>query len=67
VTTSGNYYKPAFMCTLEALGIDKMLLGTDYPYDDSRECHEFAETLSLSEGDKERIFFQNAKQLGISV
>ena len=67
VTTSGNYYKPAFMCTLEAFGIDKILLGTDYPYDDPRECHDFVERLPLSEGDKEKIFFQNAKQLGISV
>lgn len=67
VTTSGNYYKPAFMCTLEAFGIDKILLGTDYPYDDPRECHEFVGTLPLSEGDKERIFFQNAQQLGLSV
>jgi len=67
VTTSGNYYKPAFMCTLEALGIDKILLGTDYPYDDPRECHDFMGTLPLSEGDKEKIFFRNAKQLGISV
>jgi len=67
VTTSGNYYKPAFLCTLEAFGIDKILLGTDYPYDDPGECHDFVERLPLSEGDKEKIFFQNAKQLGISV
>jgi predicted TIM-barrel fold metal-dependent hydrolase len=67
VTTSGNYYQPAFMCTLEAFGIEKILLGTDYPYDDPRECHDFVERLPLSEGDKEKIFFQNAKQLGISV
>lgn len=67
VTTSGNYYKPAFMCTLEAFGIDKILLGTDYPYDDPRECHDFVGRLPLSEGDREKIFFQNAGQLGISV
>ena len=67
VTTSGNYYQPAFMCTLEALGIDKILLGTDYPYDDPRECHDFLATLPLSEGDKEKIYCQNARQLRISV
>ena len=67
VTTSGNYYQPAFMCTLEALGIDKILLGTDYPYDDPRECHDFVKMLPLSEGDKEKIYCHNAKQLGISV
>ena len=67
VTTSGNYYKPAFMCTLEAFGIDKILLGTDYPYDDPRECHDFVKMLPLPEGDKEKIYCHNAKKLGISV
>jgi predicted TIM-barrel fold metal-dependent hydrolase len=65
VTTSGNYYEPAFMCTLEAFGIDKILLGTDYPYDDQNECHEFLEDLPLPESDKEKIFSQNAIGMGI--
>ena len=38
VTTSGNYYEPAFRCTYEALGIDRILLGTDYPFEDPEEC-----------------------------
>lgn len=67
VTTSGNYYQPAFTCTLEALGIDKILLGTDYPYDDPRECHDFVRMLPLSEDEREKIYCHNAKQLGISV
>jgi uncharacterized protein len=66
VTTSGNYYKPAFMCTLEAFGIDRILLGTDYPYDVATGFYEFVETLSLSKSDQEKIFFQNAMRLGIS-
>ena len=32
VATSGNCFKPAFMCTYEALGVENILLGTDYPY-----------------------------------
>lgn len=67
VTTSGNYYKPAFTCTTEALGIDRILLGTDYPYEASRECIDFIEGLSLSDGEKEKIYHKNATQLGISV
>ncbi|MBW1767624.1 MAG: amidohydrolase family protein, partial [Deltaproteobacteria bacterium] len=67
VTTSGNYYEPAFMCTREAMGIDRILLGTDYPYEDSDECIDFIERLPLSQEDKEKIYFKNAGQLGITV
>jgi predicted TIM-barrel fold metal-dependent hydrolase len=67
VTTSGNYFEPAFMCTIEALGADRILLGTDYPYEDSDECMEFLEGLSISGEEKEKIYFQNARQLGIHI
>jgi hypothetical protein len=65
VTTSGNYYEPAFKCTYEALGIDRILLGTDYPYEDPEECIEFVEGLSISREDREKIYSGNARQLGI--
>ena len=66
VTTSGNHYEPAFMCTREAMGIDRILLGTDYPYEDSIECMEFIEGLNLSQEEKEKIYSTNASQLGIN-
>jgi predicted TIM-barrel fold metal-dependent hydrolase len=67
VTTSGNYYRPAFMCTYEAMGIDRILLGTDYPYEDPKECMRFLEGLSLSQEDKDKIYSQNARQIGITL
>lgn len=67
VTTSGNYYKPAFTCTAEAFGLDRILLGTDYPYEESHECIDFIEGLQLSNADKGKIYHENAKRLGISV
>jgi len=66
VTTSGNYYTPAFMCTYEAMGIDRILLGTDYPYEDTQECMQFLEQLPISEEEKEMVYFQNAATLGIT-
>ena len=66
VTTSGNYYKPAFMCTYEAMGVERILLGTDYPYEDPKECMRFLEALSLSQEDKDMIYYQNAKQMGFA-
>lgn len=67
VTTSGNYFKPAFMCTYEALGIDRILLGTDYPYEDPEECIEFLEGLPLQKHEKEKIYLINTAQLGIAL
>ena len=67
VTTSGNYYEPAFRCTREALGIDRILLGTDYPYEDSKECIDFIESLPISEAEKELVYFKNAVQLGFEI
>ena len=67
VTTSGNYYEPAFMCTYKAMGIDRILLGTDYPYEDPDECMQFIEGLPLSQEDKNKIYSLNAGQLGVTI
>jgi uncharacterized protein len=66
VTTSGNYYQPAFMCTYEGLGIDRILLGTDYPYEFPAACIEFVEDLPITKEEKESIYYRNAEGLGIT-
>ena len=65
VTTSGNYYEPAFRCTCEALGIDRILLGTDYPYEEMDDCMHFLQRLNLSDKEKDKIYNLNAKRIGI--
>jgi uncharacterized protein len=65
VTTSGNYFQGAFLCTCEAVGIDRILLATDYPYEDSDECIRFVEGLPITQAEKEKIYSVNAKQFGI--
>ena len=64
VTTSGNYFQAAFMCTYKALGVENILLGTDYPYEDPEECIEFIEGLPLTANEKESIYWGNARRLG---
>ncbi len=66
VTTSGRYYEPAFRCTVEALGIDRVLLGTDHPYETMAEGVEFIEGLTLSDEDKEKVYRGNARGLGMA-
>lgn len=67
MATSGNYLNAAFNCTREALGVDKIIFGSDYPYEDSGECVTFIEGLSLSEDEKNKIYYQNAARLGVTL
>ena len=66
VTTSGNYLPAAFMCTYEAMGIDRILLGTDYPYEDANECIQFLEGLPITQQDRDKIYSLNAGQIGVT-
>jgi predicted TIM-barrel fold metal-dependent hydrolase len=65
MTTSGNYLPAAFKCSREALGMDKILLGTDYPYEEMGDCMRFLGSLQLSEQEEEQLYFGNALRLGI--
>lgn len=64
VTTSGNYLPAAFECARAALGMERILLATDYPYEEMTECVAFLEGLGMSEGEKEQLYYENALALG---
>ncbi|OFW60317.1 MAG: hypothetical protein A2133_10035 [Actinobacteria bacterium RBG_16_64_13] len=66
VTTSGNYLPAAFKCTREALGMDKILLGTDYPYEEMHESMEYLRGLGLSAEEQTQLFYGNAAVLGFA-
>jgi predicted TIM-barrel fold metal-dependent hydrolase len=63
VTTSGNWYEPAFVCTLLALGIDSMLFAIDWPYESNKVGMEFFNKLSLNDTDKHKLAHGNAEKL----
>ncbi|HEY6863198.1 MAG TPA: amidohydrolase family protein [Burkholderiales bacterium] len=63
VTTSGNWYEPAFVCTLLALGADNILFAADWPYEANLTAAAFLGKISISEGDREKIAFRNAERL----
>jgi len=66
VTTSGNYLPAAFKCTREALGMDKILLGTDYPYEEMDDCMRYLEGLGMPEEEKAQLYHENAAALGFA-
>lgn len=63
VTTSGNWYEPAFVCTLLALGADNILFAIDWPYEANETGMAFLGKLSISDSDKEKIAHGNAERV----
>jgi predicted TIM-barrel fold metal-dependent hydrolase len=63
VTTSGNWYEPAFVCTLLALGADNILFAVDWPYEANTVGMEFLSKLSISDGDRAKIAHLNAERV----
>ena len=66
VTTSGNMSPQAFQCAKDVLGIDRILCGTDYPFESADDMMTFLNGLPLTEDEAEQLFFRNAETaLGI--
>ena len=63
MTTSGNWYEPAFVCTLMALGVDKILFAVDWPYEPNKTGREFLMNLSIGDEDKEKIARTNIERV----
>jgi predicted TIM-barrel fold metal-dependent hydrolase len=65
VSTSGNYSADAFLCTKNALGVERMVLGTDYPFEDMAECMGFLAEQPLSREERELLDSGTAIRLGM--
>jgi hypothetical protein len=64
VTTSGNYLPAAFICTRDSIGMDKILLGTDFPYENMKDCMDYLGSLPLTRDEARSLFEGNARALG---
>jgi 2,3-dihydroxybenzoate decarboxylase len=67
VSTSGAFAPEALRCTIEALGADRVLFATDYPFVSTDDAVRSVESTPLTNEEKEKIYRGNAaKLLGIS-
>jgi predicted TIM-barrel fold metal-dependent hydrolase len=64
VTTSGNFLTAAFHCTQESLGMDRICLGTDYPFETTTEIDEFLGTVGMTAADERKLYELNPVRLG---
>ena len=67
VTTSGNMSPEAFECTRRVLGLDRILFGSDYPFEDASDMVEYVKNLPLGEQERSMLYYKNAQALGVHV
>jgi 2,3-dihydroxybenzoate decarboxylase len=45
------------------MGADRILFSNDFPYEDYADCGQFIDTVPISESDRRKIAYGNAKAL----
>ena len=66
-TTSGNYSQIALRATIDSMGMEKLMLGTDFLYEDVKEMVDFiGDNKDLSAEEKKAILSGNAEKIGIA-
>ena len=51
---------------IRAFGVDHVLFGSDYPFEDARDMVQFVKNLPLGEHERELLYYKNAEALGIT-
>ena len=64
VTTSGNFFDPAFKCTLDVMGSDRVLFSADYPFEKMEDAADWYDATGvISAEEKVKIGRTNAIKL----
>ena len=63
VTTSGLFSLPPVLCTIQVLGVDRVLFSVDYPFGDNAAGRAMLDALPLAPADKARVAGRNAEHL----
>jgi predicted TIM-barrel fold metal-dependent hydrolase len=63
VTTSGNFCPPAFACTLEVMGADRVMFSVDYPMDDNQAGADFLRSYPMDDATRQKVSSENATKL----
>ena len=63
VTTSGNFSDQALINAILTVGADRIMFSVDYPYADTALAAEWIERAPISESDRRKIAYGNARSL----
>lgn len=67
VTTSGRFSKPLLDYVIRIMGEDRIMLATDYPYEDLKQSMNFIMESGLPNEVLQKICFKNASAMGIRI
>jgi len=62
-STSGAFAPAAPHCAIEALSVDRVMIATDYPFVSTQDAVRSVEAASLTKGEREKIYWDNAARL----
>lgn len=62
-TTSGVCADAPLQCSIDAAGIDRIMFSVDYPFEKPIEAGEWIEAAPLSDEDRKKVCYNNAKAL----
>jgi gamma-resorcylate decarboxylase len=48
---------------MDTMGADRIMFSVDYPYEDMAEASDWFESCDISESDRHKIGYENAKRL----
>lgn len=63
ISTSGGYRPETMACAIDALGMDKILFGTDYPHFPTEMSVDQLEQCRLNKEELEAICYKNAERI----
>jgi len=63
VTTSGMFSLPPVLCSIQVMGIDRVLFSVDYPFAANSSGRELLDALPVSPADKAKIAGGNAEHM----
>ena len=63
VTTAGTFAHDPLLCTLSALGEDRVMFSVDYPLEYSDQAAEFIDTAPLTETVRAKVCYGNAARV----
>jgi 2,3-dihydroxybenzoate decarboxylase len=63
ITTSGALSNSALACSIEEMGIDRIIFAADWPYQPNVPARKFIDAAPISENDRQLIFSGNVRKL----
>ena len=63
ITTSGNFSNPALLCSVQELGVDRIMFSVDYPFVENKPAVDWIDRIPLCKEDVEKILHGNVRKL----